>query len=184
MIRAIPVLLLLALVSPARASEPCRYPVVIRDGKFFDPFVVEQPGFDPKTSPSIPPCDADGLPGPELRRLLVAETKLETAEADCRDRAASETRKAGAALALAGSEKRECEQKLRSCTSLRLECERDRPTATPKPVRPDWYEKWSLWIGGGAIVLATAIGIATQEHHPATYALGGIGIGIIIGGEL
>lgn len=95
-----------------------------------------------------------------------------------------------------------CEQKIAACTDTLgvgdIECrellaiERDArraaeeaiaPPPPPKEEPPAFYEKWSFWVGTGLAVAALGVGLSTEDH-PLVWAVGGFGLGVVVGGEL
>ena len=182
MIRLVPCLVVVAALTtsaPARAGEPCQRAVTIRDGKPFDPKVASAPGFDPKTAPTVPWCDGDELPTSEVLRLIeiedrhrVTQSALELAE----DRLRIE--RAGRA-----SDKIEFGAMLAACDKSRLACEAARappPDSRPRPKA--MYERPVVWAGVALAVTSVVVGISTASEHPAIYAAGGAGLGMVIAG--
>ena len=139
------VLVLALAPAGARAGEPCRRAVVIRDGKAFAPETVRAPGFDPKTAPTAPWCDGDLLPASEVLRLLLVDDTLAlrgTEIANERDLHKIDADEAAELLAVSEAARRACETQ-----------------HAPPPARaPRWYE--SPWVGFGAgVVLTGALAI-------------------------
>lgn len=182
MIHSLPVLVatLALTASAARAGEPCRRAITIRDGKPFDPKVAKAPGFDPQTAPTVPWCDGDGLPTSEVVRLL----EIEDREPKLRSAVQVAEERLKAEQAERAADKLEADKNLRACHETRLACERDKvPAPEPRPSPKRIYEKTTFWVGAGLIVASVITGVATKSDHPALYTAGGAGLGIMVAGE-
>lgn len=155
MIRLLPILLILAWATPARAGEPCRSAVVIRDGKAFLPETVRAPGFDAKTSPTAPWCDGDLLPTSEVLRLLLVEDAAELA----RDQLVNEQD-------LRAIDRDEARELLEVERNARRACETQHAPPPPRP-RPFYQSPWfgasvGVVVGAG-LVLGAVFALGAGE---------------------